>query len=579
MSSTLIELPPELQETDESSTVEYVEATSVEEFAHETHINDENLLKRVLLPGRQFGPYRILGFIASGGMGEIYAAERKVTDGRRRRPVALKVIGNEHVDDWRIVERFKREAAISKAIDSPNVIRVYEFGETDSGDAFLAMELLAGEELFERLCRTYTLPIDELAEIALEVLSGLGDVHRCGFIHRDIKPENIFLARQPDGGEISKILDFGIAKRRDEKSDPLLSVAGQIYGTPQYLAPEQAIDPDVDPRADIYSMGVLLYEAISGSLPFDGESSYDVIVKHQNQAVPRLPSSVDPEFAEIIYTALAKNPLDRFQTADEMASVIRRWRDQSSWAEEIPGDDIAFEDVFETADFGQGDALATDPGPSPGDFADPPQKARPMASPDAPSEKSEPQKPRERRPRKQISDLSSRETTVREESTQRKTQRDGQRPPRVDSPIAGLDEISEPQFLKRDEDAPSPAAPKTGRAKEKSSKSNHRSQKRAVKRESADPQSKKAANRRIDPTAKISRSEFDPDELKRESEKEENQGSAVASLVTWGAILAILAAVAYTVYNSYGPPSQSSTADSAATTSEPTDPETTTRPD
>ncbi|MGM0555844.1 MAG: serine/threonine-protein kinase [Myxococcota bacterium] len=564
MSSTLIELPPELQEAEDSSTVEYVEATSVEEFAHATHIDDENVLKRVLLPGREFGPYRILGFIASGGMGEIYAAERKTTDGRRRRPVALKVIGNEHVDDWRIVERFKREAAISKAIDSPNVIRVYEFGETDSGDAFLAMELLAGEELFERLCRTYTLPIDDLADIALEVLSGLGDVHRCGFIHRDIKPENIFLARQPDGTEISKILDFGIAKRRDEKSDPLLSVAGQIYGTPQYLAPEQAIDPDVDPRADIYSMGVLLYEAISGSLPFEGESSYDVIVKHQNKAAPRLPSSVDPEFAEIIYTALAKNPLDRFQTADEMASVIRRWRDQSSWAEEIPGADTAFEDVFDTADFGGSD-LTTSPGPSPSDFADPPETSE---------TEQQQRKNRERRPRQQINDLSSRKTNVHHKSQKKpkKTEKDGKRPPRVDSPIAGLDEISEPQFLKRGEEAPPPAeqakgAEKKTAKKAKKAKKKQRANKRSAK-EKAQRQASRPSKNKIDPTAKISRSEFNPEELKRESEKEENQGSAIASLVTWAAILAILAAVAYTVYNSYYAPTPPASADSAASSSE-----------
>jgi serine/threonine protein kinase len=542
MSSTLIELPPELQESDEPSTVEYVEATSVEEFAHETHINDQELLERVLLPGREFGPYRILGFIASGGMGEIYAAERKATDGRKRRPVALKVISKEHAHDWRIVERFKREAAISKAIDSSNVIRVYEFGETDSGEAFLAMELLAGEELFERLCRNYTLPIDQLAELALDVLKGLADVHRCGFIHRDIKPENIFLARQPDGSEIPKILDFGIAKRREEKSDPLLSVAGQIYGTPQYLAPEQAIDPDVDPRADIYSMGVLLYEAISGSLPFEGESSYDVIVKHQNESVPRLPSSVDPEFAEIIYTALAKNPLDRFQTADEMATVIRRWRDQTSWADELPGEDVAFEDVFATADFGSEKALATNPGPSPKDFDDAPRRPGHVASAESASDDSRGGgKRKERRPRKPIGDFELRETTIRDESgsSENKGNAQSRRPPRVDSPIAGLDEVSEPQFLKRGEEAepdrtPSASAPDARRKpKEKSERK------------------KKKSDEPDDPTARIARAGIDPDELRRESEKEDNQGSKVASVVTWVAILAILAAIGYTVYLSY----------------------------
>lgn len=351
MSSTLIELPPELSDPDDSSEVEYVEAESVEEFAHKTHISDKEVLDRLLLPGREFGPYRILGFVASGGMGEIYAAERLAADGTRRRPVALKVISPEHAHDWRIVERFKREASISKSIRSSNVIRVYEYGETDDDKAFLSMELLSGEELFERLCRVRTLPLDELADVVLQVLRGLSDIHRSGFIHRDMKPENVFLARQKDGSEIAKILDFGIAKRREERSDPLLSVAGQIYGTPEYLAPEQAVNPDVDPRADIYSIGVMLYEAASGSLPFKGDTSYSVIAAHQNEQVPALPSSVDPEFAEIVYTALAKNPADRFQTADEMAQVLGRWRDQTSWVEQLPGvSEVEFDDVFDSQD-------------------------------------------------------------------------------------------------------------------------------------------------------------------------------------------------------------------------------------
>ncbi|MFW5968746.1 MAG: serine/threonine-protein kinase, partial [Persicimonas sp.] len=330
MSSTLIELPPELGD-EETSTVEYVEAGSLDELTEQTHIEDEEILERVLLRGQEFGPYRILGFVAAGGMGEIYAAERRGDDGKRRHPVALKVISPEHVHDWRILERFKREASISKAISSDNVIRVYEYGETEDDKAFLSMELLSGEELFERLCRVRTLPLDDLADTVLQVLNGLYDIHRSGFIHRDIKPENVFLARRADGNEIAKILDFGIAKRREEASDPLLSVAGQIYGTPEYLAPEQAINPDVDPRADLYSVGVMLYEAASGSLPFQGETSYSVIASHQNDPVPALPSSIDPEFAEIVYTALAKNPDDRFQTAAEMARMLARWREQTSW--------------------------------------------------------------------------------------------------------------------------------------------------------------------------------------------------------------------------------------------------------
>jgi serine/threonine protein kinase len=347
----LNEFSQEPTDFDDISEPDYIEAESVEEFVHKTNISDKDILDRVLLPGRLFGPYRILGFIAAGGMGEIYAARQNDENGDRGRPIALKVINPEHCDDWRIIERFKREASISRAIRSPNVIRVFEYGQADGKQSYLSMELLRGEELFERLCRVRTLPLDDLADLTLQVLRGLGDIHRGGFIHRDVKPENIFLAKQPGGHEVVKILDFGIAKRRDERSDPLLSVAGQIYGTPEYLAPEQANHPDVDLRADLYSVGVMLYEATTGSLPFKGDTSYSVIAAHQNEPVPPLPSSVDPAFAEIIYTALAKRPDDRFQTADEMAGVIERWRDQTSWVEELPGGSaLAFDDVFDSQD-------------------------------------------------------------------------------------------------------------------------------------------------------------------------------------------------------------------------------------
>lgn len=536
MSSTLIELPPEFSEADSTSTAEYVEAESVEEFAHKTHISDTEVLNRVLLPGREFGPYRILGFIASGGMGEIYAAERRTQDGTRRRPVALKVISPEHAHDWRIVERFKREASISKAIHSKHVIRVYEFGETDGGKTFLSMELLAGEELFERLCRVRTLALDELADLTLQVLEGLGDIHRAGFIHRDIKPENIFLSRLADGSEIAKILDFGIAKRRSERSDPLLSVAGQIYGTPEYLAPEQAINPDVDPRADIYSVGVMLYEAASGSLPFQGETSYSVIASHQNDPVPTLPSSVDPEFAEIVYTALAKNPADRFQTADEMAHILGRWREQTSWVEELPGvSGLEFDDVFDSQDL-------------------------------MPTESDTRVKSKTR--------VSERAATQTYNKPEKRTKQRQSKRPKDDGPI-GLSELSDPKFY-LDDDTPDDGFEMVSRSKARESQRKraaakrrqrakdataevtrpdeetlrrHARKQRARKQQSQKQQGQKRRHptpeQRPDaadePTAIVSRSDV---RLAEES----SGGSRMAQIVTWVTVLIILAAIAWTFY-------------------------------
>ncbi len=536
MSSTLIELPPELSDSGESSTVEYVEANSVEEFAERTHISDEQVLSRVLLPGREFGPYRILGFIASGGMGEIYAAERAGPDDTPRRPVALKVISPEHAHDWRIVERFKREASISKAIRSDNVIRVYEYGETDGEEAFLSMELLSGEELFERLCRVRTLPLDQLSDIVLQVLDGLYDVHRSGFIHRDIKPENIFLARRPDGTEIAKVLDFGIAKRRDERSDPLLSVAGQIYGTPEYLAPEQAINPDVDPRADIYSVGVMLYEAATGSLPFTGDTSYSVIAAHQNDPVPAMPSSIDPEFAEIVYTALAKNPADRFQSAEEMAQVLRRWVDHTSVAEELPGiSDPDFEDVFDSQDLTpsrSNTTVETDPNVDERSVTKH-TDGRPARG-GAGGGRSRGNQSRGNKPRR---DDLARDRKRREEGI-------------------GLQELSDPQFY-LDDDAP---------AEDFEKFSVTRARRRKKQRAQQNNKPKKTRPQRSDRTAEISTSAL-PDRRAVEKRPDrvdeptvvhsrealglgDEQGkSRVAQIVTWIALAAILAAIAWVMYS------------------------------
>lgn len=332
MKSTLVETP-DYGATGEFEAPSFSRASTVAELARETSLQDPALLSRVLLPGKKFGPYNILGFVAAGGMGEIYAAQRTMSDGKLSRPLALKVISAEYNNDWRVIERFKREARISQAIRSPHVPRVYEYGESEQGHVFMAMDLLNGEELFDLLHRKKHLKLEVLANITLQVLAGLAEIHSRGFVHRDIKPENIYLARRKSGRKIVKILDFGIAKSVEEKSDPILSVAGQIFGTPQYLAPEQAMNPDVDIRADIYSLGVVMYECASGSLPFDRETSYALILAHQNDPVPPLPSSIDHEFAEIIYKALAKDPAYRFQSAAEMAYVLNRWLEETSSVE------------------------------------------------------------------------------------------------------------------------------------------------------------------------------------------------------------------------------------------------------
>lgn len=323
MKNTLVELPPALGElVGESSDVS--DATSVEEVAVAGHIKDARVIKRLLLPGQQFGHYKILRFVAAGGMGEVYAAERVMPDGRRLGPVALKVIAPEYMDDWAIAERFKREAQISRAIRSPYVTRVYEFGKTPEGHAFLSMELLNGEELFDRM---YMQPMshERAVEVIMEVLAGLRAVHEAGFVHRDIKPENVYFTHK-DGEEHIKLLDFGISKVKEQRSDPFLSVVGKIYGTPEYISPEQGLNPDVDDRADLYSVGVILYELLAGKLPFEGETAYAIILAHQNQEPPEI-GNIDARLQKIVRRAMEKRPVDRYQTAFEFQEDLRKWLD------------------------------------------------------------------------------------------------------------------------------------------------------------------------------------------------------------------------------------------------------------
>lgn len=352
MRSTIVELPPEATSLEEDS---YVDAATAEELAERTSLSGEKLQK-IFLPGRKVGPYTILGYIASGGMGDVYAAERVMPDGKRLGPVALKVIAPELRGEWQIEERFKREAAISRAIRSDHVTRVYEFGESDDEHMFMSMELMRGEELFDRLINLGSIPEKEVGRIMLSVLEGLRAVHDSGFIHRDLKPENIYFALGNGGfDETIKLLDFGIAKRADEPSDPFLSVVGKVYGTPEYIAPEQGLNPDVDVRADLYSIGVMMHESLTGALPFQGDTAYATILKHQTEDPPALPADVHPELKKIIFRALQKKPKDRYQSAREMLADLRDWYVQTY-------DDELSKSLRESANFEQPRARAMTPG-------------------------------------------------------------------------------------------------------------------------------------------------------------------------------------------------------------------------
>jgi eukaryotic-like serine/threonine-protein kinase len=259
------------------------------------------------------GRYRVLRKIGAGGMADVYLCE-DLTLGRR---VALKVLLQRFLDDPNFVERFRREAKAAAGLNHANLVSIYDWGEVD-GTYFIVMEYVEGETLKDLVRRRGRLGGSEAVRISLQLLAALEFAHRTGIVHRDIKPQNVMLDR--DGNV--KVMDFGIARAGDSG----MTEAGSILGTAQYLAPEQAKGQPVDERSDLYSVGIVLYEMLTGSVPFKGDTAVTVALKHVNemavepaQMVPGLPYSLN----QIILKAIAKDPAERYQTAEQFARDLR----------------------------------------------------------------------------------------------------------------------------------------------------------------------------------------------------------------------------------------------------------------
>jgi len=271
------------------------------------------------------GRYEVLRFLGSGGMAEVYEATRLADEMH----VALKLMRPQVSEDPSMVERFKLEAQLIALIDHPNVIQVYDYGRFEDGTLFIAMELLSGEPLDELLERG---PIDlSIAlDVATQACEGLHAAHEKGIVHRDVKPANIFLQKngaQPPTVMVKvKILDLGIAKLNADRSSNL-TATGMVFGSPEYMSPEQALGKPVDPRSDIYGFGVVLYHAFTGSVPFYADSFVGVLTKHVTTA-PKWPQEIaqerglPPAAGEAIMKALAKNPDHRQQTMLELRDEL-----------------------------------------------------------------------------------------------------------------------------------------------------------------------------------------------------------------------------------------------------------------
>src|SRR6476660_1179959 len=258
------------------------------------------------------GRYRVIRKLGTGGMANVYLAE----DQELGRRVAIKLLDERHAQDDQFIERFRREAESAAGLSHPNVVSIYDRGETE-GTYYIAMEYLEGKTLKELLLARGPPPVRVAIDYTRQILSALEFAHRHGIVHRDIKPHNVVVA--PDGR--LKVTDFGIARSGSSQ----VTEAGSIIGTAQYLSPEQAQGAPVHPSSDLYSVGIVLYEMLTGAVPFTGETALEIAMKHLS-AVPEPPSRKRaPELGEVpheldlvVLRALAKDPADRYQTAREM---------------------------------------------------------------------------------------------------------------------------------------------------------------------------------------------------------------------------------------------------------------------
>ncbi|HEV8320821.1 MAG TPA: serine/threonine-protein kinase, partial [Myxococcota bacterium] len=237
------------------------------------------------LVGTQLGSYTLVSQLGEGGMGVVYVGEN-ASLGRR---VAIKVLHPEFASQPAIVNRFFNEARAANLIRHPSIVDIHDFGHAADGSAYIIMELLDGESLARRLHRDGTLPPAVAVRVVTRIASALGAAHTRGIIHRDLKPDNVILVPDPDhpGEERVKILDFGIAKLAEDGSRGGATKTGAVLGTPLYMSPEQADGArNVDPRADIYALGVVTYEALCGRPPFVAEGYGHVMAMHLMQAPP-----------------------------------------------------------------------------------------------------------------------------------------------------------------------------------------------------------------------------------------------------------------------------------------------------
>jgi serine/threonine protein kinase len=282
------------------------------------------------------GRFRILELMGEGSVGEVYLAEHDILN----RKMVIKVLKRHLEHDKTVVERFRREARAASHLDHPNIVFVADFGQTEDGRFYLVMEYIPGESLEQQMdaIAPRLLSVSLTLEILHQVAGALHAAHDSGVVHRDLKPANILLGQTRSGRAQVKVLDFGLAKIMEDDLLPLLTMEGEVFGTPAYMSPEQSRGESVDARTDLYSFGATAYEMVTGDVPFPSDTLVELFVAHQEQE-PADPSTLrshleDPipsQLAQIILRCLNKGPAQRPGSAkelwDELGLLLERVRD------------------------------------------------------------------------------------------------------------------------------------------------------------------------------------------------------------------------------------------------------------
>jgi eukaryotic-like serine/threonine-protein kinase len=280
------------------------------------------------LIGRVFNDkFKILGFIARGGMGKVYRAEQAPLG----RVCALKVLNANYTGehDPEFHKRFFLEASMTSKLRHPNTVTIFDYGQTEDGIYYMAMEYLEGYTLHRAIRQAGHLTEERAAHIARQVCRSLREAHSLGVVHRDLKPANIYLLDHDDERDFVKVLDFGLVKNVGDVGGEQLTQAGLFMGSPKYMAPEQVSGGDVDARTDVYALGVILYEMLTGKVPFDRATGLEILLAHANNEPPPLRTTnpavrVSTSMEETVMRALAKSRQDRFRSMDEMLAALRR---------------------------------------------------------------------------------------------------------------------------------------------------------------------------------------------------------------------------------------------------------------